>query len=176
MGFETRLALREPDKIDAVAPPSCAPMRGTYCLVLGVQRPTPLKVGALGRVVFPQGVYAYVGSGLGGIEHRVGRHRSRTKRRHLHIDYLLGNAEILMTVAIPGKKKETECELVGSLLQADGSSVVANGFGSSDCRCPTHLVYFGDVDPGWAMETVSMRVTMLPCVYPRTGSFPRWDP
>lgn len=37
-----------------------------------------------------------------------------------------------------------ECRLNGEILSLPGAEIVAPGFGSSDCPCPSHLVYLGE--------------------------------
>jgi Uri superfamily endonuclease len=115
-------------------------------------------------------MYAYVGSALGGIEQRVRRHKSTSKRRRWHIDYLLEKASVTGTVAIPGDRKSIECGVAQALLRGDSAAVVAEGFGSSDCGCRSHLIYFGDLDPECVAETISMALAMLQCVYPKDVS------
>lgn len=143
-------------------------MKGSYCLVIHNPSNQTIKVGALGRVAFPKGIYVYVGSALGGIEKRVKRHLSKRKRLRWHIDYFLSATEVVSKVYIPGSSKETECDVARALFASPGAAVAVPGFGSSDCRCKSHLVFFGDVDPEWAAETLSMSLTMLSTIYPRT--------
>lgn len=143
-------------------------MKGTYCLLIHLPREEKISVGALGMCRFLPGMYAYVGSALGGIEQRVGRHKSARKRMRWHIDYLLGKCEVLATIAIPSGYKDSECGLAMSLLSSGEATLPVPGFGSSDCRCPSHLVYFGDIEPELAAEAVSMAVTMLKTAYVRT--------
>ena len=143
-------------------------MKGTYCLLFVLSKDARTRVGALGTCRFPAGVYVYVGSALAGIEGRVGRHRGAKKRKKWHIDYLLDKGEVIATVAIPAATKETECSVAKSLLSFGEAEVILRGFGSSDCGCPSHLVYLGDIEPEKAAETVSMAVTMLGTAYRRT--------
>lgn len=57
-----------------------------------------------------------------------------------HIDYLLHYGQVI------GVKRYrsglSECELSKSVRKLPGSRIVVRGFGSSDCKCPTHLFYF----------------------------------
>jgi len=144
-------------------------MRGTYCLVVGLADDTKARIGSLGVREFPAGIYVYVGSALSGIENRVSRHKSAKKKRRWHIDYLLDKAEVLSIIAIPTDRKSTECEVFQALAACEGASVPVDGFGSSDCRCRSHLVCFGDADPEWVAEVISMRLSMLESVYQRTS-------
>ena len=142
-------------------------MRGTYCLLILLPCASKIRVGALGTHGFPPGLYVYVGSALGGIERRVARHAKKGKKLHWHIDYLLRRGRIVSTIAVPSERRATECAVASALAAADGAKCVLPGFGSSDCRCMSHLLYFGDMDPDWVAETVAMRIAMLDTAYPR---------
>ena len=114
---------------------------GVYHLVLRLATRTALRVGRLGRFTFPAGYYVYTGSAMSGLEARLARHRRRRKKLRWHIDYLLRRAELVDAVAIPSRRS-IECARNRRVLRMQGAEVVAPGFGSSDCRCPTHLVWF----------------------------------
>ena len=75
-------------------------MRGGYLLFLEFKEPETLAIGRLGEHAFPAGLYAYAGSALGGIEKRVGRHFSKSKKKRWHIDHLTDKAEPLDYIAI----------------------------------------------------------------------------
>jgi len=112
-------------------------MRGVYVLVVSVGEPACLKVGALGRVSFRNGLYAYVGSGQVGLQKRVARHLRKDKKRFWHIDYLLGSsvASVVRVFWKEGEKSE-ECHVAEVL---GGRGVPVAGFGCSDCHCRSHL-------------------------------------
>ena len=115
---------------------------GTYCLIMKLEKSYTIQVGKLGSGFFPEGYYVYVGSALNGLEKRLARHLSQLKKRHWHIDYLLEYAKIIGTRKIHSVKKR-ECSLgeeVGSIC----NGIPMEGFGSSDCRCTTHLYFFSD--------------------------------
>ncbi|MBN1485194.1 MAG: GIY-YIG nuclease family protein [Chloroflexia bacterium] len=124
--------------------PSLPAQPGTYVLVLHLPRPHTIAVGRLGEITFAEGYYLYVGSarGPGGLRARLRRHLRREKRLHWHVDYLRRWArpvEIYFAVGDgPG-----ECHWRG-LLQESGLSLPVPGFGASDCRCPSHLLYSPD--------------------------------
>ena len=143
-------------------------MKGVYCLLFFLDRDRRIRVGALGAIDFPRGIYAYVGSAQSGVGKRVGRHTRREKKMRWHIDYLLECAEIVSSIVVPTERKEDECEITTALLQLEGSKVVAPGFGSSDCVCTSHLIFFGDEDLERVAEDVAMSVSLLPCAYPRS--------
>lgn len=117
--------------------------RGVCQLHLLIAKPARLKIGRLGVFLFPAGRYVYTGSALSGLNRRLARHQRQEKRLHWHIDYLLRHARIERIVALPTQERR-ECALNRELLAQPGARVIAGGFGSSDCRCPAHLVYLGD--------------------------------
>jgi Uri superfamily endonuclease len=126
-------------------------MRGTYILFMRFPFSMPMIIGGLGKIEFKEGYYAYVGSALGGLEHRLSRHLRQEKTLHWHIDYLLLRALIYDVMVIEGEEKR-ECQIASKL--ADHLSYV-RGFGSSDCNCSSHLFY--STHPSHLLETV-MRV------------------
>lgn len=143
-------------------------VKGVYCLLVLVPEDMSIKVGALGKKSFARGCYVYVGSGMGGVEHRIGRHRSRDKKLHWHIDHLLRHASLVASIALQSSSREAECETVRVLAADDDARLSVPGFGSSDCRCKSHLLYFGDAEPEMVMETLTARLAMLGSAYPRT--------
>ena len=114
---------------------------GTYTLLIGLDAPADITVGALGEHRFPAGAYAYTGSafGSGGFA-RVDRHyelaAGERGTRHWHIDYLLGHddASIRGDVRTPGA--DVECAVAAELPEGPVA-----GFGASDCGCRSHLAY-----------------------------------
>lgn len=113
---------------------------GTYCLIIKLEKSSTIQVGKLGSGFFPKGYYVYVGSALNGLEQRLTRHLSQLKKKHWHVDYLLEYAKIIGTRKIHSVKRG-ECllsEEVGSICHR----IPMEGFGSSDCRCLTHLYFF----------------------------------
>lgn len=115
---------------------------GVYQLHLHLPTPVQLQVGKLGTFLFPAGRYVYTGSALNGLEHRLARHQRQHKPWHWHIDYLLPHARITR-IRVRRTRRRVECLLNREVLKQPGAQVLANGFGTSDCRCPAHLVYLG---------------------------------
>lgn len=112
-------------------------MKGTYILLLELDKEQNIAVGNLGTILFPAGFYAYVGSAMGGLESRIRRHIRSNKKLHWHIDYLLQQAsitDIIMSENATGTKNE--CAISRSLA-AEVNYVP--GFGCSDCGCRSHL-------------------------------------
>jgi len=113
---------------------------GTYALVLALRAETELRVGKLGTFVFPAGYYLYLGSALGGLRARVQRHQQRDKRTRWHIDYLLPHCNLVEVWAILSGER-LECLWRDVVQSLPGARIAVPGFGSSDCRCPSHLIY-----------------------------------
>lgn len=114
---------------------------GIYHLLIHLPQDTKISVGKLGSFDFPAGYYVYTGSALGGLESRISRHRRREKRLHWHIDYLLQHGSILDVITHETKKR-LECRFNRNILSLSDSKILVKGFGSSDCKCKSHLVYF----------------------------------
>jgi hemerythrin-like domain-containing protein/Uri superfamily endonuclease len=114
---------------------------GTYGLVLSLREPATVTVGRLGRFDFPAGTYVYCGSALGGLRARVARHLRTDKPLRWHVDYLRPFAEVV-DVWVRESPERLECALAATLAARPGAALPVPGFGSSDCRCRSHLVHF----------------------------------
>ena len=111
--------------------------RGVYALFLEVSRNIRVNAGSLGIPHFRNGCYVYVGSAQNNLEKRLARHCTRVKRKFWHVDYLLSNRSVYITEILfkdPGKAEEYK---IADRLQSVGTPLI--GFGSSDCRCRSHL-------------------------------------
>ena len=115
--------------------------RGTYALLIRLTTGRRLIVGKLGPREFPEGYYLYLGSALNGLEGRLRRHLQRDKKPHWHID-VLTNAEAVAQIWWSQVEERRECLWAQAALAHPGASIPVPGFGSSDCRCITHLVHF----------------------------------
>jgi len=120
---------------------------GTYALLIDVFAPLELTVGMLGLVRLPAGSYAYAGSahGPGGLRGRLSRHVRTDRRRHWHIDYLTEIAPISYVYPKTDARR-LECRWAQRILDLNGATAPAPGFGSSDCRnaCLAHLIRLPD--------------------------------
>jgi Uri superfamily endonuclease len=114
--------------------------RGAYQLLIRLDRDETIPVGKLGTFEFPAGFYVYTGSAMNGLDARIARHLSKTKRFHWHIDFLLERSTIIR-YAIEECSSRRECEINAATLAMPGARAIVEGFGSSDCRCRSHLVY-----------------------------------
>ena len=109
----------------------------SYQLFIIVTKEVELKVGKLGKFIFPIGSYVYTGSAKKNIDKRIKRHLSKKKNLHWHIDYLLNNDAVQI---IDTKKSQmTEC----NLNKKTKGIIIIDGFGSSDCNlsCKSHLKF-----------------------------------
>lgn len=114
-------------------------MKGSYLLLVRLATGKDILIGKLGYIHFPKASYAYVGSAMNGFKTRLAHHLKQEKRPHWHVDYLLNEADALEILLYPSKQRQ-ECVLAQALAKKFQS---IPGFGSSDCRCNSHL-YFGD--------------------------------
>jgi len=113
---------------------------GTYILVVALERDTRLTIGSLGGHDLRAGYYLYVGSALNGLRSRLSRHLRPEKKRHWHIDYLLAIASVCEIWYMESPERH-ECAWAEALRWSGVVEPAAPGFGSSDCRCGTHLFY-----------------------------------
>ncbi len=113
---------------------------GTYALILALQAPAELQIGCLGRIQFDSPFYLYFGSafGPGGLEARIRHHLQPARRAHWHIDYLRQEADVL-GVWYSYDRARLECIWANAALVQRGVSLIPR-FGSSDCRCQSHLL------------------------------------
>jgi Uri superfamily endonuclease len=112
-------------------------LKGSYILLIELATRKDILVGKLGYVSFPKASYAYVGSAMNGLRARLARHLREEKRLHWHIDYLLKEAEI-EEIIICRAEERVECSLAQGLA---GEFQFIPGFGSSDCKCRSHLYF-----------------------------------
>ena len=125
--------------------------KGSYLLLIELPEDHDIAVGSLGVVRFPRGDYAYVGSALGGFKSRLNRHLRKEKIPKWHIDYLLRQDEVpkshidnrlqraaLKSIIICETEERVEC-VIAQALRRRFESIPS--FGSSDCKCPSHLFF-----------------------------------
>ena len=115
-------------------------LKGTYCLLIDLNRNESIGIGKKGEIQFKNGVYVYVGSALNSLEGRIRRHLRKNKKMHWHVDYLLDNSSSrVIDVYFNADGVKHECELAREI-SINGKEI--DGFGCSDCKCPAHLFYF----------------------------------
>ena len=115
---------------------------GTYFIVLRCAAPYRRHIGALGSVRIRKGYYIYVGSaqGPGGIQARLGRHLLRSQKVHWHIDYLRRHLPVIAFGYLESTSV-LEHEWARILAHCPRATTGIPRFGSSDCRCPSHLFH-----------------------------------
>ena len=124
-------------------------MKGSYALIIELAEEQAIAVGSFKILHFPGGYYAYVGSALGGVKSRLNHHLKQNKKLHWHIDYLLQRASI-SSIIICDSEDRIECNIAQTLGQQFDS---IPGFGSSDCKCPSHLFF--------ATERMEQKIMMM---------------
>jgi len=114
-------------------------LKGIYVLIIQVSEEIDIDIGALGKIAFMKGLYAYVGSAQTNLEQRIKRHFRREKRKFWHIDYLLENetAKIVKVIFKKASKAE-ECK-TAKVIGERGEPI--GDFGCSDCNCKSHLFH-----------------------------------
>jgi Uri superfamily endonuclease len=115
---------------------------GTYLLVMRCLRPGRVRVGRTGILRLVPGCYVYVGSafGPGGLRGRIRHHARRAKRPHWHVDYIRRYTQLESVWYVCGVR--CEHQWATELRAMPGAAPEMRGFGSSDCKCPTHLFRF----------------------------------
>lgn len=116
---------------------------GTYALVCASTCTKIIDAGRLGEVQLVPGWYLYIGSafGPGGLAARIEHHRRIASRPHWHIDYLRLHT-CLEAVWFTYDPKPRE-HLWAKVAQTGMKGLISReGFGSSDCACPSHLFQF----------------------------------
>ncbi len=126
-------------------------MKGSYVLLIELTEEQTITTGSLKAIYFPGGYYAYVGSAMGGFKSRLNRHLRSNKKPHWHIDYLLEKASI-SSIILCETKDRAECP-IAQALSCQFDSVP--GFGSSDCKCRSHLFFATDKMKTTIMATLN---------------------
>lgn len=117
-------------------------MRGIYVLLIQLSEDIDVDVGAVGKIAFQKGLYAYVGSAQTNLEKRIRRYFRKEKHRFWHVDYLLDNdAAKVVKVFFKSANKAEECE-TAKIIGESAEPIV--GFGCSDCNCKSHLFHIRD--------------------------------
>ena len=109
-----------------------------YILGIVLDKDIEIKIKSLGKINLKKGFYLYVGTAKKNFEARINRHLIKKKKRFWHIDYLLSLKDVkIKEIWITDKIKECQ---IANLLNKEGYSFI-NRFGSSDCKCPSHLFF-----------------------------------
>ncbi|NOY07417.1 MAG: DNA/RNA nuclease SfsA [Spirochaetes bacterium] len=119
------------------------PAGGVYLLIIHTVNRKIIEPGSLGEIILEPGYYIYTGSALKNLEKRIARHLRKFKKKHWHIDFLTSEAEKIKAYPIRTTKR-LECSLAQAVAETADNSIP--GFGSSGCKCGSHLFYFRE-DP-----------------------------
>lgn len=109
---------------------------GTYVFLMWNDHARAIEVGRLGEIRFPAGLYAYVGSALRNLPHRIGRHARAEKRVKWHVDHLSTRFTPVAALVVESPRR-LECAVARAVATLAAESFP--DFGCSDCRCGSHL-------------------------------------
>lgn len=118
---------------------------GVYQLLIEIPTKREFRIGELGTVRVPGGCYLYTGSARRGLAARLRRHLRERKPLRWHIDYLLLVGRVMAIRAFP-MYQIGECDLNEKWSMRSEVPFPIPGFGSSDCRCCSHLVRLPSLD------------------------------
>lgn len=118
-------------------------MPGSYALILYCKINELIQIGKNKKLKLQSGYYVYCGSafGPGGIAARVGRHFKLNKKQRWHIDYLREKCTI-KEAWICYSEKKLEHQWSSEFSEQIDSLIPLRKFGSTDCKCNSHLFYF----------------------------------
>lgn len=125
---------------------------GSYIVVLRLKKDEKISVGNLGEIRFQKGYYLYAGSAKRNLARRIARHQKRRKNLFWHIDYLRQYADHCVSLPVRASAG-LECEIAEALSRIAQWKI--RGFGSSDCRCHSHLFGVTD-DPASSPEFINL--------------------
>ncbi|MBE2279193.1 MAG: GIY-YIG nuclease family protein [Ignavibacteriaceae bacterium] len=114
--------------------------KGIYICIFKLDFEQDINVGKMGLHFFKKGFYLYVGSafGGGGLKARILRHSEKSTKIHWHIDYLKSLSSFVgcyIKLTDLTEEHKTASHL------SELFEIPVKGFGSSDCKCSTHLFY-----------------------------------
>ncbi|MFQ6050074.1 MAG: DUF123 domain-containing protein [Candidatus Hydrothermarchaeota archaeon] len=134
-------------------------MRGIYSLIFDLPQVSVY------RWRIDKGVYTYIGSALreGLLNSRIRRHLFHPKKVFWHIDHIT-TKKIPYAVVYAYTKNKMECKL-SRVIEKD--AVAIKGFGSSDCKCKSHLYRLdkNKIDSIIYMEELYRYLRLEPIVY-----------
>ncbi|WP_137743132.1 GIY-YIG nuclease family protein [Robertmurraya siralis] len=115
------------------------PSHTLYSIHLHISDEIKVEVGKLGSILFKKGEYIYVGSAKRNIIARINRHIKEEKVQKWHFDYLRPHG--IITKIITYETSIGECQLAEKLRKESGGCWPVKKFGSTDCKCPSHLIF-----------------------------------
>ena len=129
----SKILEREGVRFEFLTSPPFPSYKGSYILVVFLNKNKRIKIGKLGEFLFKKGFYFYVGSAKGGIDKRVNRYFN-LKRAKWHIDYLLREGKSVGVFCVRNKEEEELSHILRKYREEP-----IKGFGSSDKSCFSHL-------------------------------------
>jgi Uri superfamily endonuclease len=122
----------------------CPITNGIYTLLIKVKNNKNILVGKLGNIEFKKGFYVYIGSAQNNLKARIKRHLRKNKKIFWHIDYLTSHqgTQIIEVWILSDNNRRKECEVAEKFYKEVSPCGIIRNFGSSDCKCPSHLFYF----------------------------------
>ncbi|MHA1440967.1 MAG: GIY-YIG nuclease family protein [Candidatus Heimdallarchaeota archaeon] len=125
--------------------------KGTYVLIIFNTEKNTIRIGSLGDIAFSNSYYIYIGSALGpgGLGSRLWRHFRKDKKIHWHIDYfLMAESSKIIGAGELESDEKIECEIAQKIQNsyAEDELIPVKKFGSSDCKCKTHLFKLKEKD------------------------------
>ena len=115
------------------------PNHTLYAIYLYINKQEMIQIGKLGTFDFPKGVYIYVGSAKRNIKSRIKRHMQKEKKLRWHFDYLRRYGTVLNVETFDDSL--SECERSQQIKTKVDGEFLVKGFGSSDCKCISHLIF-----------------------------------
>lgn len=115
--------------------------KGVYSILMELTEEKEIAVGKLGSFLFPPGYYVYTGRAMRNLTARINRHKREEKKLFWHIDYFL-NCSLIKALLIIPTGMDLECRLNNQTIKLERARIIVPGFGSSDCRCSSHLIFF----------------------------------
>lgn len=117
--------------------------KGTYLLILRLQKDRRIRIGKLGLQQLTAGFFGYVGSafGPGGLRARLNHHLRTAARPRWHIDYLR-KAAAVEQIWFSTEDRQQEHAWASLLKCMSGIDIPVDNFGATDCRCRSHLFRF----------------------------------
>ena len=113
---------------------------GLYSILLKLDQSVEIQIGRRGLFLFQPGIYIYIGSAKGRMESRIKRHLKIEKKQRWHFDYLRPYGSIMAIISFPISMGE--CQLRKDFINKNQAlQMPIAKFGSSDCKCYSHLLY-----------------------------------
>lgn len=114
--------------------------KGVYILILMLNTNQRIPAGKLKKTEFEPGIYLYIGSARNSLSGRIARHLRKDKKIFWHIDYFLQKVKI-KEIWVRNDYFD-ECQILSEAKNSlKNSCFPLKKFGSSDCHCPSHLIY-----------------------------------